>query len=455
MVDCGFVKEKSYDPNTGMDALLVTNISKAAATQRAGRAGRTAPGKAYRLYNSESFEHLLPDTIPEIQRSSLLSTVLALKRMNIVDVLHFEFIDKPDETLVMKALSQLFLLGAIDEHGKITELGKQMNAFPLSPYLSRVIISSALEYECSEEVLAIASVLAGDNDMFRAPSARQGEDLALEAEKCKLKLAHHSGDHMTLLNVWREWRRNDESRKWCKDNWVNHKALVTAKSVRSQLIDIMKQLDLPLVRARRIEVEQSGRKKDGRSKETVREIDAVPILKSFLTGYYTNIAHKSHGRSVFSHYAPDQHLAEKVSLTSSALVALYLHPLCALSDMFDKNRTKYAQLDWVMYMHVTYTNKAVMKGVSKILWDWVRTGKGHERIKMLAKASLNGEDKHKKAKKRKQLLLDDSAQASSVESSDTDAGTGTDAELEEDRKRLRKLEIDDIRKRALARRNAQ
>src|ERR1700733_15314946 len=110
-----------------MDALLVTNISKAAATQRAGRAGRTAPGKAYRLYNSDSFEHLLPDTIPEIQRSSLLSTVLALKRMNIVDILHFEFIDKPDESLVMKALTQLFLLGAIDEHGKITDLGKQMN----------------------------------------------------------------------------------------------------------------------------------------------------------------------------------------------------------------------------------------------------------------------------------------------------------------------------------------
>ena len=454
-MDCGFVKEKSYDPNTGMDALLVTNISKAAATQRAGRAGRTAPGKAYRLYNSDSFEHLLPDTIPEIQRSSLLSTVLALKRMNIVDILHFEFIDKPDETLVMKALTQLFLLGAIDEQGLITDLGKQMNAFPLSPYLSRVIISSALEHECSEEVLTIASVLAGDHDLFRAPSPRQGEELAAAAEKSKLKLAHHSGDHMTVLNVWREWRRNDESRRWCKDNWVNQKALVTAKSVRSQLIDIMKQLDLPLVRAPRIEPQQSSRKKDNRPKDTVREIDAVPILKSFLTGYYTNIANKAHGRSVFSHYSPDQHLAEKASLTSSALVALYLHPLCALSDMFDRNKTRYSQLDWVMYMHVTYTNKAVMKGVSKILWDWVRTGKGHERIQKLATAHLNGEDKRKVSKKRKQLLLDDSAQASSVESSDTDTGTGTDAELEEDRRRLRKLEIDDIRKRALARRNVQ
>ncbi|KAG2178324.1 hypothetical protein INT44_001474 [Umbelopsis vinacea] len=455
VVDSGFVKEKSYDPNTGMDALLVTSISKAAATQRAGRAGRTAPGKAYRLYSSESFEQLPDDTIPEIQRSSLLSTVLALKRMNIVDVLNFEFIDKPDETLVMKALSQLFLLGAIDNHGVITELGKQMSQFPLSPYLSRVIISSAMEYECSEEVLTIASVLAGDNDLFRAPSPRQGEDLIAEAEKCKLKLAHHSGDHMTILNVWNEWRRNDESRRWCRDNWVNHKALANAKSVRSQLIDIANQLKLPMVRTRRIEVERTnGGKKEGRSKEVVREVDAVPVLKSFLTGYYTNIANKASGRSVFSHYAPDQHLAEKSSHTSSALVALYLHPLCALSDMFDRNKTRYSQIEWVMYMHVTYTNRAVMKGVSKILWDWVRSGKGHERIRQLATAHLNGVDKKKFDKKRKQLLDDSSAQASSVESSDTEAGS-TDAELEEDRRRLRKLEIDDIRKRALARRGAQ
>jgi HrpA-like RNA helicase len=436
-----------------MDALLVTSISQAAATQRAGRAGRTAPGKAYRLYSSDSYDHLPPDTVPEIQRSSLLSTVLALKRMNIIDILHFEFIDKPDETLVMKALTQLFLLGAIDQNGVITDLGKQMNSFPLSPYLSRVIISSATEHECSEEVLTIASILAGDHDLFRAPSPRQGEELVAEAEKCKLKLAHHTGDHMTVLNVWRAWRDNDESKKWSRNNWINHKALVTAKSVRSQLIDIMKDLKLPLVRACRIEVEKSSRKKDGRPRETIREVDAVPILKSFLTGYYTNIANKAQGRSVFSHYSPDQHFGEKTSLSSSALVALHLHPLCALSDMFDRNKTKYSQIDWVMYMHVTYTNKAVMKGVSKILWDWVRGGKGHERIGQLASANLNGESTKIASKKRKQLLADDSTPASSAESSDTEAGTGTDAELEEDRKRLRKLEIDKIRERALARRN--
>lgn len=453
VVDSGFVKEKSYDPNTGMDALLVTSISQAAATQRAGRAGRTAPGKAYRLYSSDSYDHMAPDTVPEIQRSSLLSTVLALKRMNIVDILHFEFIDKPDETLVMKALTQLFLLGAIDHNGVITDLGKQMNSFPLSPYLSRVIISSAIEHECSEEVLTIASILAGDHDLFRAPSPRQGEDVVAEAEKCKLKLAHHTGDHMTVLNVWRTWRDNDESKRWSRDNWVNHKALVMAKSVRSQLIDIMKDLKLPLVRGRRVEIERSGRKKDGRSRETVREVDAVPILKSFLTGYYTNVANKATGRSVFSHYSPDQHFGEKTSHSSSALVALHLHPLCSLSDMFDRNKTKYSQIDWVMYMHVTYTNKAVMKGVSKILLDWVRSGKGHERIRQLASANLNGESAKMTSKKRKQLLADDSTPASSAESSDTDAGTGTDAELEEDRKRLRKLEIDKIRERALARRN--
>ena len=123
VIDSGFVKQKSYDPNTGMDALLVVPISQAAATQRAGRAGRTAPGKAYRLYCRESYEQMDEETIPEIQRSSLLGTVLSLKKMGIQDIINFEFIDPPDPLLVTNALRQLFLLEAIDASGRLTSLG--------------------------------------------------------------------------------------------------------------------------------------------------------------------------------------------------------------------------------------------------------------------------------------------------------------------------------------------
>ncbi|KAL0135764.1 P-loop containing nucleoside triphosphate hydrolase protein [Mucor lusitanicus] len=440
VVDSGFVKEKSFDPNTGMDALLVTEISQAAAIQRAGRAGRTAPGKAYRLYSEESFERMEPNTIPEIQRSSLLGTVLALKTMHIVDVVSFEFIDPPEETLVRNALKQLYLLGAIDEEGKITKLGTRMNHFPLSPSLARVLLAS-VSLECSYQVVIIISMLAGDMELFKSP---RKEEEAIEAEKCKLKLAHHTGDHMTCLNVWHEWQWHNKSRQWCKDNYINYKVLETASSVRSQLMDVMDKLGLKIIKSALIQRKKSSSKSSRRrvgENDRGESVDPVPILKAFLTGYFTNIANKAAHRAVFSHYAPDEHLGQtSTGVSSTALVALYLHPLCALSNMLDRAKVQYSELDWVMYTNITYTNKAVMKGVSKILWDWVKQGEGEARIKQLPHTRLNGE-----------------AQPT-VEAEDVEATHRQQAiELQQQKETAAldvesKNEIDMIRQRALARR---
>ncbi|KAI8378249.1 P-loop containing nucleoside triphosphate hydrolase protein [Choanephora cucurbitarum] len=434
VVDSGFVKEKSFDPSTGMDALLVTEISQAAAVQRAGRAGRTAPGKAYRLYGEESFYSMIPDTIPEIQRSSLVSTVLALKKMNIVDVLNFEFIDPPDEQLVRNALKQLYLLGAIDEEGKITRLGEQMNSFPLSPSLARVLLASA-KLHCSHEALTIVSLLASDMEIFKTPSRARQEEL-VEAEEARHKLSHPTGDHMTLLNIYYEWKRHDKSRDWCKKHYLNHKVLETASHVRSQLVQVMDKLELPLTRAPTIQ----RKKKSSKSKRRIGENDRgespdpVPILQSFLAGYFTNVANKSPHRAVFSHYAPDQHLASSDSyVNSTELVALHLHPLCAL------DRNHYADIEWVLYTHITYTNKAVMKGVSKILWDWVKHGQ--DRIKKLPLTRLNGEaqpnvEETDRAAEEKQEQIEKEKEEQDKQES----------------KKRRAEEIELIRQRALARR---
>ncbi|GAN09004.1 conserved hypothetical protein [Mucor ambiguus] len=444
VVDSGFVKEKSFDPNTGMDALLVTEISQAAAIQRAGRAGRTAPGKAYRLYNQESFERMEPNTIPEIQRSSLLGTVLALKTMHIVDVVSFEFIDPPEETLVRNALKQLYLLGAIDQEGKITKLGTRMNHFPLSPSLARVLLA-AVSLECSYEALIIISMLAGDMELFKSP---RKEDEAIEAEKCKIKLAHHTGDHMTCLNVWHEWKWHGKSRQWCKDNYINHKVLETASNVRSQLMDVMHKLDLKVIKSALIQRKRSSKSSKRRVGENDRaeSVDPVPILKSFLTGYFTNIANKAAHRAVFSHYAPDEHLGQtSTGVSSTALVALYLHPLCALSNMLDKAKVQYSELDWVMYTNITYTNKAVMKGVSKILWDWVKQGEGQARIKELPHTRLNGEaqptvESEDLSATHRQQAIEQQLQKEAAASEEIES------------KKRRAQEIDMIRQRALARR---
>lgn len=94
VIDPGFVKQNAYDPKLGMDSLIVTPISQAQANQRAGRAGRTGPGKCFRLYTEAAYQsEMLPTTIPEIQRQNLSNTILMLKAMGINDLIRFDFMD--------------------------------------------------------------------------------------------------------------------------------------------------------------------------------------------------------------------------------------------------------------------------------------------------------------------------------------------------------------------------
>ncbi|ORX98339.1 P-loop containing nucleoside triphosphate hydrolase protein, partial [Basidiobolus meristosporus CBS 931.73] len=237
VVDSGFVKQKSYDSQTGMDALLVVPISQAAATQRAGRAGRTQEGKAYRLYSRSAFEKLEADTIPEIQRSSLISTILGLKKIGIKNVVDFEFVDPPDSSLVRNALRQLYYLGAIDDYGRLTQLGDEMNSFPLSPFLSRALIASARQYQCSKEILVIASMLSVE-EVFLSP---RGEKKQAEAEEARKQFFHRSGDHLTLYNIYMAWRETGYSKSWCHENYLRYRSLSMARNIRDQLIQIMEK----------------------------------------------------------------------------------------------------------------------------------------------------------------------------------------------------------------------
>jgi ATP-dependent RNA helicase DHX8/PRP22 len=103
VVDPGFAKQKVYNPKNGMDALVVAPISQASARQRAGRAGRTGPGKCYRLYTEAAYRHeMLPTSVPEIQRTNLAMTVLTLKAMGINDLLGFDFMDPPPAATLIR-----------------------------------------------------------------------------------------------------------------------------------------------------------------------------------------------------------------------------------------------------------------------------------------------------------------------------------------------------------------
>lgn len=233
VVDPGFCKLKVYNPRIGMDSLRVTPVSLANADQRAGRAGRTAPGQCFRLYTERAaMQELLPATVPEIQRTNLGNVVLLLKSLGVSDVTKFGFMDPPPAAAVRSAMYHLWVLGALDNAGDLTQLGAAMVDFPLDPPLSKMLLIGH-ELGCSDEVLSIVSMLSVP-DVFYRP-----KDRAEESDAAREKLMVPESDHLTLLNVFQQWLANGKSTAWAERHFIHAKALRKAAEVREQLLDIM------------------------------------------------------------------------------------------------------------------------------------------------------------------------------------------------------------------------
>lgn len=263
VVDTGFCKLKVYNPRIGMDALQVTPISQANADQRSGRAGRTGPGKAFRLYKATAYrEELHANNIPEIQRTNLANVVLLLKSLNIDDLLSFNFMDPPPQDSILNAMYQLWILGALDNRGKLTSLGAKMAEFPLDPSLSKILIT-AQQFGCTEEALTIVSMLSVPSIFYR-PKEREKE-----ADSAREKLFVAESDHLTLYNVYAQWKRHGESSDWCTKHFVHIKSLRKVREVRGQLKEIMRQQGVALL-------------------SCDQNLDKV--RKAICSGYFTNAA---------------------------------------------------------------------------------------------------------------------------------------------------------------------
>ena len=235
VIDPGFVKQNAYDPKLGMDSLVVTPISQAQAKQRAGRAGRTGPGKCFRLYTEAAYQsEMLPTSIPEIQRQNLSNTILMLKAMGINDLLHFDFMDPPPTNTMLTALEELYALSALDDEGLLTRLGRKMADFPMEPSLSKALIASE-DMGCSEEMLTIVAMLSVQTVFYRPKEKQQ------QADQKKAKFHDPHGDHLTFLNVYNAWKQSRYSDPWCFENFIQKRHIARAKDVRQQLVTIMQR----------------------------------------------------------------------------------------------------------------------------------------------------------------------------------------------------------------------
>ena len=271
VVDPGFTKQKVFNPRGKMESLLINIISKENADQRAGRAGRTKPGKCFRLYTKESYEkELKKSSIPEILRSNITSVVLNLLKLGIQDLVHFDFIDPPAPETMMRAIEMLNYLGAMDDEGKLTELGSQMNQFPLEPELSKMVLAG-VKYKCINDILTIAATLSVKSPFLR-PRGKENE-----ADSKKYQFTHHSGDHITLIMVYNAFKKNELIKDWCRDNYINYRTMKAIDNVRNQLSDILKKMN--------IIVPENDYNNEIKGKRERR------ILKSLIAGYFAQVAH--------------------------------------------------------------------------------------------------------------------------------------------------------------------
>ncbi|KAF9018413.1 P-loop containing nucleoside triphosphate hydrolase protein [Hymenopellis radicata] len=325
VVDCGWEKSDMYDPKTGIERLQRRYISQAAAQQRSGRAGRTQPGKCYRLYTERRYlKEFGEHTYPQILRCNIATVVLILIKLGVRvvnDSLVFDFMDAPEIRSVARALELLRALGAIDASNTITEQGTIMADFPMNPQLAKALVVSA-KYECSKDMVTIAAMICTRNIWLR-PSHR-----IKEADQAKKSFVVPGGDHLTLLNVYKKYAQNRDDKEWPWENYLSSHGLEEAEEIRVQLKQLMNQHGLPLVSSSAFDKN---------------------IRKALLAGFFTQVAYK----------VPNGKTYRTVHEKEDVL----LHPSCAF-PFNDKP-------EWVVYNKFIFTTRAFMQDVSIIQQEWL------------------------------------------------------------------------------------
>eukprot|EP01012_Entosiphon_sulcatum_P049037 TRINITY_DN67636_c0_g1_i1.p1 TRINITY_DN67636_c0_g1~~TRINITY_DN67636_c0_g1_i1.p1 ORF type:complete len:682 (+),score=76.06 TRINITY_DN67636_c0_g1_i1:1029-3074(+) len=259
VVDCGYSKQKVFLPRARVEALFEQPISKASAMQRAGRAGRTGPGRCYRLYDIEAFRDLVPETPPEILRTNPTQVILQLAKLGVANVTHFDFIDPPPAETMIRALETLQLIGALDQQARLTHLGSQMSLFPLDPVLARTLVTAS-KFECTRQIATIIAMLSVPNLFFRRGATDEGAE-----ERATRHFKHRDGDHLTLLKTYNFFVAScsggdvnaelsqrvlrggcRETREFCRKHSLNEGAMLQAANVRHQLLNVLQAAKLPV-----------------------------------------------------------------------------------------------------------------------------------------------------------------------------------------------------------------
>ena len=277
VIDGGLARVARFDPHRGINTLLVEKISVASADQRAGRAGRTAPGVCVRLWTEREHGQRAPQELPEVKRLDLSEVVLTLKASGIDDVFSFPWLEKPELRALERAETLLADLGALAGSGtafrsegaeakalplRITDIGRKMLRFPVHPRYARMFLA-AQERGCVRPVALMAALTQGRNFLLR------GVDKSTEEARDEILGEEHESDFFLLMRAWRYADKAGYSLDACRRLGIHAQGARQVGPLFEQFLEIAKKEGLDVSEQR---------------------VDGVAVRKCVLAGFSDQLA---------------------------------------------------------------------------------------------------------------------------------------------------------------------
>ncbi|MHB1085450.1 MAG: ATP-dependent RNA helicase HrpA [Thiobacillus sp.] len=340
VIDPGTARVKRYSARNKVEQLLIEKVSQASANQRAGRCGRVADGVCIRLYDEADFGNRPRFTDPELLRSSLAGVILRMKSLGLGDVVGFPFIDAPSSRLVTDGYQLLAELHALDEQGKLTDIGKKLARLPLDPRIARMLLA-AEKQRCVREVLIIASALSVQDPRDRPMERAQAAD-----EKHKL-FADERSDFMGWLKLWRWYEEQVQHKKTnrqlqtlLQDHFLSPRRMREWRDIHSQLHAQTSELGL---------------------RENEKDAGYDTIHQALLTGLLGNIGFKSDD-------AKGRPKPGEGNYQGARGIKLSIHPGSALAKKNPK---------WIMGAELTDTGRLLARTVAEVRPEWIEAAGQH------------------------------------------------------------------------------
>jgi ATP-dependent helicase HrpA len=332
VIDSGLARVKRYSHRNKVEQLQVEPISRAAASQRAGRCGRVSAGVCFKLYDEEDFNKRPPYTEPEILRSSLAGVILRMKSLHLGDVENFPFLEAPAPRMIADGYQLLTELGALDEITKdLTQVGRELAKLPLDPKIGRMILA-AREHNCLREVLIIASAL-GTQDPRDRP-----QEHATTADQAHAKWKDEKSEFLSYLKLWAAgdevWKHetSNKQRQWCRQNFINWLRLREWRDVHAQLMTLCHEHGW---------------------KENQIPASYEAIHKALLTGLLGHIGLISE---------------EDKNYLGARGIRFYIHPGSALVKKAGR---------WIVAAEIVETSRLFARCVAKVEPEWLEQVGGH------------------------------------------------------------------------------